>query len=87
MPEPDGRALCDGDRHGESDRDMDELNDSSTSIGRSVSVFVGEGLGDEKHDEGDSMGEDEKLMLGGERASDGSVSGFLSILHVSAVQR
>jgi hypothetical protein len=56
--------LCDGDVWGESDSDIDELNDSSTSIGRSLSVFVGEGLGEEKYEpEGDAArGEDEKLM-------------------------
>lgn len=43
---------------------MDELKDWSTSIGRSVSVRVGEGLGEENRDPKDStMGDEEKLMM------------------------
>jgi hypothetical protein len=56
-----------GDKAGDSEIDMDELKDWSTSMGRSVSVRVGEGTGEEKRVEGkDSMRgdeENEKLIL------------------------
>jgi hypothetical protein len=43
------------------DKDIDELNDRSTSIGKSTSVRVGERAGDEKRDEGkDSTRGDEE---------------------------
>lgn len=44
---------------------MDELNDWSTSIGRSPDSVVGDGFGDEYRVEGNesAMGEDEKLMM------------------------
>ena len=52
--------------HGESSsNDNDELNDSSTSIGRSNSVCVGEGAWEGKRDDGqDSIrGEEENMSM------------------------
>lgn len=47
------------------ERDIDELNDRSTSIGKSHSVLVGDCTGDEKRVEGkESMsGEDENMSM------------------------
>jgi hypothetical protein len=44
---------------------MEELKDWSTSIGKSISVRVGDGLGDWNRDEGkdSTRGDDEKLMM------------------------
>ena len=42
---------------------MLELNDSSTSFGRSVSVRVGEGMGDDEREE-PALGEDERSIIG-----------------------
>jgi len=54
-----------GEKHGESgaERDIEELNDWSTSIGSSDSVPVGDGTGEEKRVEGkDSIRGDEENM-------------------------
>lgn len=57
-----------GDGEGElPPNDIDELNDWSTSIGKSISVRVGEGAGEEKRVDGkdSTSGEEEKQsMLG-----------------------
>lgn len=66
---------------------MDELKDWSTSIGRSVSVCVGDGTGEEKRVVGNDSesGDEEKLManrvlvssaaVGRKCSLEGSVSG------------
>jgi hypothetical protein len=61
----DFKRLGVGDRPGDSEMDMEELNDWSTSMGRSASVRVGDGNGEEKRVEGkDSMsGDEEKQKL------------------------
>lgn len=47
------------------DIDMDELNDWSTSIGKSVSVLVGDGSGEGKREEGklSMSGEEENMSM------------------------
>lgn len=54
--------------------DMDELNDWSTSSGKSVSVRVGEGAGEGNRDEGkDSIRGDEENMSMAQRSLNGDV--------------
>jgi hypothetical protein len=54
-----------GERYGDSDMDMDELKDWSTSIGKSFSVRVGDMFGDGKRVDGNdsTSGDDMKLIL------------------------